>query len=569
MRIGTDAGLMAPATTVLDPAPGATRSSGERRARRDGGSGAPGARRLRLGWVGLALPCAVALFLGLYELSTRSLWLDEGATVSIASQHGGLLWRAIAHDGGNMLVYYLLIHVLIGSFGDAAAVIRMPSVISTVLTVAFTWLIGRRLFDRRLAFAAAMLTAVSLPLVFWGQDARGYAPLVTCCAASFWCFIEVVLSERDGAWWWLVGYVLSTVLGCYMGFVAILVVPAQFLLLGFHRHHVRRLVGSMLVIGVACIPLLVLASARGTSQLFWVPRPNMEGLGQTARWFMSAGMPPNFHATATGTPLLVVTSVVLFAALVVILRRFVAAWRRRAVYLETWSAMLVLSWGLVPIALSLGESAAGQPILLFRNAVICLPAVGLALAWVLLRTRVPVRLGWVLVGALLVLRALQLAPSYGVSPENWKAAESFVSSHVRPGDCIAFYPLDARMPFDYYVRSQVKASGTLEAEGIRVRLPRPVEPAKIPWSETPPYVERYNTPSNSQINHIEKTCRRLWFVASHVGQAKGPPVSRVNFIRYRVLGATLQLGYAHHMRRDFGWASKIEVELLSGRQKPS
>ena len=72
-------------------------------------------------------PCLLALILTSIDLSTRSFWLDEGATVAIASQHGSALWNAIAHDGGNMLVYYLLQHVVIGLFGDAAAVIRLPS----------------------------------------------------------------------------------------------------------------------------------------------------------------------------------------------------------------------------------------------------------------------------------------------------------------------------------------------------------------------------------------------------------------------------------------------------------
>ena len=72
----------------------------------------------------------VAAALAAYELTTRSLWLDEGATISIASQHGSALWDAIRHDGGNMLVYYLLVHVLIGWFGNGEAVVRIPSVIS-------------------------------------------------------------------------------------------------------------------------------------------------------------------------------------------------------------------------------------------------------------------------------------------------------------------------------------------------------------------------------------------------------------------------------------------------------
>ncbi len=50
--------------------------------------------------------------------------------MAIAGQHGSALWHAAAHDGGNMLGYYALLHVLIGWFGDGAFVIRLPSVIA-------------------------------------------------------------------------------------------------------------------------------------------------------------------------------------------------------------------------------------------------------------------------------------------------------------------------------------------------------------------------------------------------------------------------------------------------------
>src|SRR5436305_591056 len=119
-------------------------------------------------------PALLAAALCLYQLTTRSLWLDESATVAIASQHGGAFGTALAHDGGNMLGYYALLHVLIGLFGNGALVIRLPSAIATAATVAIVSALGLRLFDRRVALGAGLLGAVSLPLVFWGQDARGY-----------------------------------------------------------------------------------------------------------------------------------------------------------------------------------------------------------------------------------------------------------------------------------------------------------------------------------------------------------------------------------------------------------
>ena len=140
----------------------------------------------------VALPAAVAIALCVYELTTRSLWLDEAATVAIAGQHGSAFWNAIAHDGGNMLGYYALLHVLIGWFGDGAFVIRLPSVLAAGAAAGAVSLLGLRLFDRRVALAAGLLTAVSLPLVFWGQDASGYAAMVALVAGSFVAFAALV-----------------------------------------------------------------------------------------------------------------------------------------------------------------------------------------------------------------------------------------------------------------------------------------------------------------------------------------------------------------------------------------
>src|SRR5205085_418898 len=134
---------------------------------------------------GVAIPCVLAAALVLYKLGSRSLWLDESASVAIASQHGSALWSAISHDGGNLLGYYLILHVLIGWFGHAPELIRAPSAVATVITVALTAQLGRRLFDWRAGLAAGIVAAVSLPLVFWGQDARGYTLMLMFIVASF------------------------------------------------------------------------------------------------------------------------------------------------------------------------------------------------------------------------------------------------------------------------------------------------------------------------------------------------------------------------------------------------
>ncbi|MBV9535715.1 MAG: glycosyltransferase family 39 protein, partial [Solirubrobacterales bacterium] len=137
-------------------------------------------------------PALLAAALCLVGITSRSLGFDESATAAIASQHGAALRHAIAHDGGNMAGYYVFVHALVSLFGRGLLVLRLPSAIAIAAVVAVTGMLGLRLFDRRTAVAAALLTAVTVSLVFWGQSARSYALMVAFVSASFLAFNALV-----------------------------------------------------------------------------------------------------------------------------------------------------------------------------------------------------------------------------------------------------------------------------------------------------------------------------------------------------------------------------------------
>ena len=263
-------------------------------------------RMLTLAAIGI--PTALAAALCLYDITTRSLWLDEAATVSIASQHGAAFGSALAHDGGNMLGYYALIHVLIGAFGKGAFVLRFPSAIASVATVWLVGALGLRLFDRRIAFGAGLLAAVSLPLVYWGQDARGYSLMVALIAGSFLALVCAVESDRPlGPW---IAYVVLTVAAVYAGLEAVLVIPAQLAVLIRYRDRWRAFGAALAVVAACCVPLAVLALNRGSGQLFWVPgrasRPRTRSSSRSRRRGCS-----RTSITSTGDVLLVLTGLVL------------------------------------------------------------------------------------------------------------------------------------------------------------------------------------------------------------------------------------------------------------------
>ena len=430
-------------------------------------------------------------------------------------------------------------------FGHAPAVIRAPSALATIVTVGLLAGIGRRLFDRRVAFTAGVLAAVSLPLVFWGQDARAYAPMLTFICASFLALTYVTedAAPRGArlAWW---AWAASLALASYMSFVAVLVIPGQVIVLSCYRRAAwRTMAVSLGAVIVACAPIAVLAARRGSGQLFWVPSPSLARVDEMFRWVTSSGMPPNFHRTAIGTVLLVLSLGVLVAILARALRR------------PEWRTSLLVAWLVVPLALILAESLLGQPVALARTSLVVLPAASLLLAAGLFgqggtRLSLPVPLAWAAVAALVVLRCFVLAPSYGSSPEDWKAAARYVLARVQPGDCVAFYPLDGWMVFNAY--------------GGQGALPSSVLPA-VGWGPPRPFVERYVVPAPAQLAAIRHRCGRVWLIASHEGQRDGPPGSRANLRRFHALEGSLAALYGARRlpaEERFGWAGPVRVRLF-------
>lgn len=499
--------------------------------------------------IAVGAPVVLALALTSWQLSTRSLWLDEGASVAIASQHGGALWRAIAHDGGNMLAYYLLLHTIIGAFGDAAAIIRLPSVLANAATAAIVATLALRLFGRSrpVAATAALLTVVSLPIVFWGQDARGYAPMVTFAAGSFLA-LALVLDAPAGSpapRGPLLAYGVALLGALYLGFDAIVIVPAQLLILLVSRARTRAILATIAAVAVLCIPLLVLATRRGSSQLFWVSSPNPSVIGHTVATLTSAGYSPNFHHNPLTTLLTASTLAAAAAALAVAVARRPPAW-------QLW---LPASWLLVPSVLAVAAAFAGEPIELQRLSILMVPALSLLLAWGLWELPLPVGAAWAAVAVVLGLRLAVLVPTYGVSPENWKAAASSVLGSSRSAACIAFYPQDGRMPFDYYVRSSGAGSGATSSL-------TPVLPVAT-WSAVEPYIERYAAPSSRRLAAIAAACPRLWLIAAHEGQPGGPPASQADYHRYKRLLASLERAYPHRRLRTFGYAAAVRVDLFT------
>ncbi|HLI61365.1 MAG TPA: hypothetical protein VKV21_17030, partial [Solirubrobacteraceae bacterium] len=237
-----------------------------------------------------------------------------------------------------------------------------------------------------------------------------------------------------------------------------------------------------------------------------------------------------------------------------------AVWRWRAGAREDrlvqWPARLLLVWVVVPGLLTFLVSLVAQPLFQPRNLLPSFPAFALALALALCDRRPPRWLTTLGLGLALFIRVVPLAAAYGVSPEPWQTVTARVLAAARPGDCVAFYPEDARNAFRWYVERAGPA--------VRRRAPRAVLPS-AGWSSTTPYVEIYRTLPAARIAALRGSCTRMWLVSSHEGQQHGPPLAIRHRRQWLAFRARLERVFGRGPRSTSGWASAIHVELMPGR----
>jgi hypothetical protein len=140
-------------------------------------------------WLILGAILLLATFLRFYKIDAQSLWYDEGNSARIAERSLQLIVEGAAGDIHPPL-YYLLLKVWRAVFGDGEAALRSFSAVCGVLTVLFTYLIGRDLFNRRVGLIAAFLLAVMPFAIYYSQEARMYALLALCAAASTFAILD-------------------------------------------------------------------------------------------------------------------------------------------------------------------------------------------------------------------------------------------------------------------------------------------------------------------------------------------------------------------------------------------
>src|SRR5262245_18842695 len=122
-------------------------------------------------------------------------WIDEGLSVGIAHHHFTSIPHLLREDGSPPL-YYLLLHVWIGWFGDGERATHTLSLIFALACIPLAYWVGRSIFGPLAGLVAAALVAVDPFLTYYAQETRMYSLVAMLSFVAAGAYVQGVLRRR-------------------------------------------------------------------------------------------------------------------------------------------------------------------------------------------------------------------------------------------------------------------------------------------------------------------------------------------------------------------------------------
>ncbi len=365
---------------------------------------------------------ALGAVLRLIALGSKSFWLDEITSVVVARLPGPSFWQCLWHDEGNMALYYLMLRPWL-HFGMGEASVRMLSVLPGIASLPLMYLLGARLFGRKVGMAAALFLALSSCAVVYSQEARAYSWLLLGVIASTYLFARLI--ERP-TYALACAYALVAGIAFYFHYFGLLVPLAHALslpALPTGRRPWKHLVVAGAIIAAFAIPVLWMIHIQPIQHIVWVAKPSLLELYHLGVFLAAEG------AKGVG-PVLLVLELVLVGA-------FLRTLNSRRGQSANWNYALVASSLFTPVIVALLVSMV-RPVFFHRFLIICLPAWLLAVAVGACQIRRP-NLRTVAISVVCALTLASTAISYTRVREDWRGVANFLITHASAQDGVVYF----------------------------------------------------------------------------------------------------------------------------------
>ncbi len=489
----------------------------------------------RQGWLAVGAIVAVMAALILPAIGRKSLWRDEGFSMSTVLRPWRSFFEIVYDHESNAAVHSVVLKAW-SALGSSEGFLRLPSAIAVIAAVVVVALVANTLANRKVAIVAALLFACHGSVFAYGQQIRAYSFTVLFASLAALAF---TLDVRRPSNRLLVGWVVASLLLTYSNLFAVTLVVAQlaslFALPSGHRDWRRRGAAGAVIIGLT-LPLALLISTHNEGGLY--------ELGLGTLW--------DVLMVFTGRSGLV--GIVGMAVLGVVgLRSTVGVVRRGGATFERWVHVFCLTWIAGPLLMALVGTFV-EPVLSGRYLMISVPgiaiygAIGLVDLFRSFASSSTVgriaRIGAATAVAIASIAGVTVW-LIGAEVENWRGASKLVFAEAREGDVVLFANDSVRLFFEYYRVDGIDDPST---------APTPAFPPQ-PWGGYETGDHQYVSFDADVVDRVASTADRIWVVVGRDHVSTGG------------VDAALQagLGATHELVEQRELNGRVEVLLYERR----
>lgn len=145
---------------------------------------------------------ALATVLTAWHWSSKPMWRDEWITWSVTVRPLGSMAALLSERDGGLWPFYAVMHAWMAWAGSSPSVawMRLPAAIATVVAVAATALVGRRVGGTLAGALAGVLVAVTPGLVDHADEARAYPEVVAAVTLTALAALRYRERASPGRW---------------------------------------------------------------------------------------------------------------------------------------------------------------------------------------------------------------------------------------------------------------------------------------------------------------------------------------------------------------------------------
>lgn len=166
----------------------------------------------------------LGLFLRIYDLSTESIWFDEGGSVMYAELNIFQLLETVASKDCTPPLYYVILHYWVGMFGESEFFVKLLSVIIGLSSIYILYKVGTLLFNKNVGLLSSLILAISSFHIYYSQEARSYGLMVLLTLLSFYFLIKILKKRKLAV---SIGYIITSILLMYTHVYGLFIIIAQ------------------------------------------------------------------------------------------------------------------------------------------------------------------------------------------------------------------------------------------------------------------------------------------------------------------------------------------------------